>query len=88
MLEKSGGSQIRAYLERKAAFNRRRRKIKADFDKLYRLFESDLNFNKIAEAVGVSRLRVIEIFRLHFADLLAVAGWIGDARSHSGGQTR
>jgi hypothetical protein len=74
VLEKSSGSQIRAYLERKAAFNRHRRKVKADFDKLYRLFESDLSFNKIAEVAGVSKPRIVEIFRLHFAQFFSVSG--------------
>jgi hypothetical protein len=74
VLEKSSGSQIRAYLERKVAFNRHRRKVKADFDKLYRLFESDLSFNKIAEVAGVSKPRIVEIFRLHFAQFFSVSG--------------
>jgi hypothetical protein len=74
VLERSTGSQIRAYLERKAAFNRHRRKVKADFDKLYRLFESDLSFKKIAEVAGVSKPRIVEIFRLHFAQFFSVSG--------------
>jgi hypothetical protein len=74
VLERKIGSQIQVYLERRAAFNRRRRKIKADFDKLYKLFASDLSFHKIAERVGVTRPRLNEIFRLHFQDLFPVSG--------------
>jgi AraC-like DNA-binding protein len=72
--ERTIGSRVQLYVQRRAAFNRRRRKNKIHFDKLYRLFASDLSFEQIAETAGVSRARLRDIFNLHFKDLFGVTG--------------
>ena len=73
MLERSIGSEIQVYLERRADFTRRRRKVRIGFDKLYELFAADQSFAKIATAAGVSRVRIRAIYDEHFQELFSVA---------------
>jgi hypothetical protein len=61
----------RAYLANQARFERRRRKIRIGFAKLYALFAGDRSIAEIAKRAGVSRARLNAIYRQYFAALFA-----------------
>jgi hypothetical protein len=64
-----GKKHSRAYSAGMAQFDRRRRKIKIGFAKLFDLFAGDLSIAEIAKRAGVSRVRLNAIYRQYFADL-------------------
>src|SRR5215204_3827867 len=70
MLQKTVSFRLDVYLANKAGFERRRRKIRLDFDALYSLFASNLSFARIARRVGVSRPRIDKIFQDYFQELI------------------
>ena len=70
MVRRSRASQLEIDREKKAAFGRRRRKLRLGFEALQRLFASDVSFAQIAEKAGVSRTRIQHIFNDHYSDLL------------------
>ena len=74
MLQKTVSFRLDVYLANKAGFERRRRKIRLDFDALYSLFASNLSFARIARRVGVSRPRIDKIFQDYFQELIGVSG--------------
>ncbi len=56
----------------KAAFERRRRKLRLGFDALHRLFAADHSFDRIAAKAGVSKTRVRHIFGQYFRQAFRV----------------
>ena len=74
MLQRTGGSPLDAYVARKRAFDRRRRKLHLRFDTLYELFARGLSAAQIARRAGVSRPRIDRIFDQYFGDLFGVSG--------------
>ena len=74
MLQTAVATRLDKYLAKKTAFERRRRKIRLDFDTLYGLFAGDLPSAKIARRAGVSRPRIDCIFEDYFRDLLGMTG--------------
>jgi AraC-like DNA-binding protein len=74
MLQRPVATQIQVYLGKKAEFERRRRKIRLSFDKLYSLLASNFSLYDIAKVAGVSRTRVHEIYDQYFRELFAING--------------
>jgi AraC-like DNA-binding protein len=74
MLQRPGGSRLDAYLARKRAFDRRRRKLHLTFDALHDLFARGLNAAQIARRAGVSRPRIDRIFDQYFRDPFGMSG--------------
>jgi hypothetical protein len=66
MVRKRAAMQSTVYLAQKARFNRKRRKIKLDFDQLYSLLASDVSLNQIARSGGVTKRRINAIYELYF----------------------
>jgi hypothetical protein len=74
MLQRSGASRLEAYLARRHAFNRRRRKLRLDFDTLFDLFAADASGAAIARRARVSKERINFIFGRYFRDLFGMTG--------------
>jgi hypothetical protein len=53
-------------------FNRKRRRIKLDFDQLYSLLASDVRLNQIAKVGGVTKRRINAIYEVYFRDLFGI----------------
>jgi hypothetical protein len=64
--------RIEDYLSNKSRFDRRRRKLKLDFDALYRLFADGVSSAEIARRAGVSRPRINLIFKQYFRDFFGM----------------
>jgi hypothetical protein len=73
VLQKRTNAHLEKYLARKGDFDRRRRKLKLDFDTLYRLFADGVSSADIARRAGVSRPRVSVIYEQHFQDLFGIS---------------
>lgn len=74
MLQRTVAPRIETYLARRDAFNRRRRKIRLDFDALHGLFANGLSSAEIARRAGVSRPRMDRVFDDYFGDLFGTSG--------------
>ena len=74
MLQRTGASGLEAYLARKHAFNRRRRKLRLDFDTLFGLFAADASGAAIARRARISKERINFIFNRYFRDLFGTTG--------------
>ena len=74
MLQTAVASRLDAYLAKKAEYERRRRKIRVDFDALYSMFAADMSSARIARKAGVSRPRIDHIYEQYFRDLFGMTG--------------
>jgi hypothetical protein len=72
MLQITGASRLESYLRRKHAFNRRRKKLRLNFDKLFDLFMTEADSAEIARRGHVSKERINFIFNRYFGDLLGM----------------
>ena len=72
MAQISALSHPSMYLTNKAKFERLRRKIRLNFDELYRLFARDLPSVEIAKKAGVSRPRITLIYNQYFGELFGM----------------
>ena len=72
VLQVTAQSRLDQYLSQQLEFNRRRRKLKLDFDTLYRLFASGMSSRQIAKRAGVSRPRISLIYNQYFRKLLGI----------------
>jgi hypothetical protein len=73
MLHRTGTSRLETYLARKREFDRRRRKLRLNFDALYHLFALDASGAKIAKRAHISKERVNFIFNRYFSDLFGMS---------------
>ncbi len=71
-LPESRADRRTTYRDSKAAFERRRRKLRLGFDALHRLFAADHSFDRIAAKAGVSKTRVRHIFGQYFRQAFRV----------------
>jgi hypothetical protein len=74
MLQTAVASRLDAYLAKKTEYERRRRKIRVDFDALYSMFAADQSSARIARKAGVSRPRIDHIYEQYFRDLFGMTG--------------
>jgi hypothetical protein len=72
MLQRTDTARLKAYIARKRQFDRRRRKVRLDFDTLYGLFSSGESGAQIARRAGVSKERINFIFNKYFGDLFGM----------------
>ena len=63
----------RAYLASQSQFNRRRRKLRVGFARLFDLFASGVSNAEIARRAGVSRTRLNAVYKQYFSELFAVS---------------
>jgi hypothetical protein len=72
MVQMTHASRLETYLARKRAFDRRRRKVRLDFDTLFGFFAADASGAQIARRAHVSKERINFIFNRYFSDLFGM----------------
>jgi hypothetical protein len=72
MLQRTDTARLKAYIARKRQFDRRRRKVRLDFDTLYGFFSSAESGAQIARRARVSKERINFIYNKYFSDLFGM----------------